>query len=147
MSATPFRAALATARARRSAFSPSTQKRTLFFCGPKPSDDDATHPITEHYYARLRSHSDAIYIGESLMAAAARTQSLSRMKTVVAQAQVQSPPKTSVINTPPSNAAAITNTLGATIITLEIKMLEDLLERGGISMLEKGRVEHEIEVL
>jgi hypothetical protein len=73
------------------------------------------------------------------MAAAARTQSLSRMKTVVAQAQVQSPPKTSVINTPPSNAAAITNTLGATIITLEIKMLEDLLERGGISMLEKGR--------
>ena len=127
MSATPLRAALATARARRNAFSFSTQKRTLFFCGPKPSDHDATHPITEHYRARQRSNSDAVYIGESLMAAAARAQSPSRVGTVVAQ--TQSPPKASFINkvsateshlASPFNAAAITNTLEATIVTLGV---------------------------
>jgi hypothetical protein len=84
----PAAAALATALARQTPFSFSTQKRTLFFCGPKAGDHDASHPITEQYYARLKSNCSN---GESLMAAAsktaARAQSPSLAKTVVAQAQ------------------------------------------------------------
>ena len=61
------------------------------------------------------------------MAAAARAQSPSRVGTVVAQ--TQSPPKASFINkvsateshlASPFNAAAITNTLEATIVTLGV---------------------------
>jgi hypothetical protein len=97
----------------------------------------------------MGSGPDAFHIGESLMAStvlktAPRAQSSSLAKTVVV-AQAQSPPKVCVINKisraeeshlVPASVAAITNTVEATIVALEIKKLEDMLERGGVS---KGR--------
>jgi hypothetical protein len=89
MSPTPLRAvavaasALANTRVRQNALSFSTQKRTLFFCGPKPPDHDPAFPVSEHYHVRLRSTtcsgSDAVYIAN----AASRAQSSSLAKTVV----------------------------------------------------------------
>jgi hypothetical protein len=91
----------------------------------------------------------------TVLKTAPRAQSPFLAKTVVV-AQAQSSPKVCVINKisraeeshlVPANAAAITNTVEATIVTLEIKKLEDLLEQGGVGKGAVRRMRDEIEVL
>jgi hypothetical protein len=125
MSTPALRAVLALALARRPPFSLSTQKRTLYFCGPKSSDHDATYPITEHYYARLRSHSDAVHIAESLMTAVEKDAAASAVESRLR----------------PVHAAPSTK---STVVTMKVETLEEVVGRGGVG---KGQVEKESEVL